>query len=136
AGALDVSDRATLGTDALSEGVLNAAAMGRDYGVVGLLEISPEWDADRILYIWDAAAFLLEDDARAIEVTTRLGLYPDLVIGALPVRADAELFGAEERVGAYGDSPADDPGPPSKPVQLELVGEGGAAGERQETSDA
>ena len=126
-GALDAKACVVLATDELSPDAAAAASRGRDYGVVGLLEVASDWVADRVLYVWDAATFWVENEDLAIEVTSRLGQYPDLVIDAVPVRADAGLFPTQAGSGASAASPTNaglvqvgsstSPGP----MQLDLV---------------
>lgn len=139
-GALDSNACAVLVTEELSTEAVSAASRGRDYGVVGLLEVTPDWVSERVLYVWDVAAFLVENEDLAIEVKTRLGLYPDLVIEAISVSADARLFPSGLGYGASGASPASAglaqaSGPTSPiPMQLDLVEQGEAGEEGQEAS--
>lgn len=138
AGALYVRDCAVLAPGEVSKGDVLAALRGRDYGVVGLLEPTRDWTGNGVLYVWDAEAFWVGNDDLAIEITSKLGLYPDLVVDAIPVRTDAALFPMEEDGGGVSVSlaSADPPRESAPPSQTSIpfesveqeearVGEGG-----------
>lgn len=122
AGALYVRDCAVLAPGEVSKGAVLAALRGRDYGVVGLLEPTKDWTGDGVLYVWDAEAFWVGNDDLAIEITSKLGLYPDLVVDAIPVRTDAGLFPMEGDGGGVGVSPAtaDPPRESASPSQTSI----------------
>lgn len=141
AGTLDARDCPVLAVRESSRQALSVAARGRDYGVVGLLELTPNGAADGFVYAWDAVSFVVESDDLAVEVTSRLGLYPDLVVDAIPVHVDPHVFRAEgSDGGAASSEQAEQTLRPEAlseaPIQLDLVGEARTSEEEQDASDS